>query len=438
MAHVDDDGITPALGDQRRAIDEERNAVTMLKTPEGQTTSCPFDHHSPDFRYEFRDRYDRIREEGPILWSDLYGGFWVVTDYATVRKIAQDSETFTVAPGPDRTGGLRIPAPPGLKSRPLFVPGETDGDEHDMYRLALNPHFTRAKVEEITPMILGHVTRTLDRVLSTNQFDAVQELIIPILAGVAADHLGLEAEDPSAVFHDMHRMISTTVADPDEFQALKADFESSWQYIDGLVKERRANPKGDVVSALVTHTDPVFTDQQVEMMVLNVILGAFHTTSSLMSQVILHLDEDPDLRQYIRDNPDKMTKIVDEFLRLKAVSMQLARTATRDVEIKGAQIKKGDRVLIAFAGANYDPEKYPNPTEFDIERGAAQHLAMGVGTHFCLGAWLAKKIVGTTIIELYNQVETLAVDHDGVVLAAEISNAYGIEHLPVTVVMSEE
>ncbi len=397
--------------------------------------TCPFDHNDPNFRHDFRSTFAELRATAPIVWSESHGGYWVASTYDVVREIARDSETFTVAPGPDRTGGLRIPTSPGLKTRPLFVPGETDGEEHDDYRLALNPHFSRARVAELQPLIDRHVGAAFDRVLASGApVDVVRELVEPILSGVASEHLGLELDDPPTFFRTMHRMISTSGGA--DFEHTKRTFESSWSVLEGVVGDRRSDPRDDVISALLANEAPAFTDEQVEMMVLNVILGAFHTTSSLMTQVLIHLEDDVELRELLRSNPDDVPKAIDEFLRLKAVAIAIARTATRDIEIGGVHIAQGDRVLIALASANHDPDRYADPTTFDLVRGSRQHLGMGVGTHFCLGAWLATSMIAPTVRTMLDRIDHFHFDLDRLELAPEISTAFAIEHAPATVVFS--
>jgi cytochrome P450 len=397
--------------------------------------NCPFDHHAPDYGENFRRILNDLRDVAPIVWTESYGGFWIATAYATVRRIAIDSETFTVAPGPDRTGGLRIPAPPGLKIRPLFVPGETDGEEHDRYRLALNPHFSKARVAEMMPMINARVAQVIDRVIELDEFDVVGDLIVPILSGVACEHLGIDVEDPPTMFRDLHRMVSMTPSSPEEFDRIRASFESSWGRLVEIVEARRAEPRNDVISHLVEHPES-FTDEEVEMMTLNVILGALHTTSSLLAQIIIHLDLDPELRKRLRDHPDLIPAAIEEFLRLKAVTITLARTATRDVDIDGVSIKKGDRILMSFAAANHDPAKYPHPESFDLRRGAAQHLGLGVGSHFCLGAWLAKAMAASVVRQLLDRTDRIAVDHQRIVVSPEVSNAYSLEQVPARAVVT--
>ena len=91
-------------------------------------------------------------------------------------------------------------------------------------------------------------------------------------------------------------------------------------------------------------------------------------------------------------------------------------------------------MLIAFAAANYNPDKYPNPTAFELERGSAQQLGMGVGTHFCLGAWLARSIMVITLHELLTRVDHIEIERGGIVVSSGVSNAYALEHVPAKVV----
>jgi cytochrome P450 len=397
---------------------------------------CPVDHHSAEFAQHHREILDDLRESAPLVWSPLYGGFWIATRFDIVRRLAMDSAGLTVAPGPHRTGGIQIPAPPGLKTRPLFVPGEADGQEHDDYRMALNPHFSKQRVAELTPMIERHVSGTIDAILDSRRFDVVNDLVGPILAGVACEHLGLEVENPAGFFQAMFEMVSYTPTESsggDKFDQVARAFSQEWQAVVDLVADRRSNPREDVVSHLVRWTTPAFTDEQIQMMTLNVILGASDTTKSLVSQAVLYLDQDREVRDRLRRQPDLIRKSVEEFLRLFVVAMGPCRTATQDVEIAGVTIKQGERLMLSFPAANHDPAKYPDPDEFSLERGAGQHLAMGVGTHFCLGAWLAKSISTITLRELLDRVPDYVVDADGIRGAHDKNSLNHFESMPAAV-----
>ncbi|MFV0307484.1 MAG: cytochrome P450 [Desertimonas sp.] len=380
-----------------------------MTTREDGVPTCPFDHHSTAFAANFRDIFDDVRS-APLFWTEAYGGYWVATTYDLVRKMAIDAETFTVSRSPERVGGIAIPPPPGADTRPRFVPGEADGEEHDHYRLALNPHFSKARINEMAPLIERHVTAAVDRVIEMGDFDVAHDLVAPILSGITCEHMGLEVDDPAQFFDSFHEMIIYGSTGGDE---IGDEFKRSWAYVEQVVTDRRQEPRDDVITGL-TQWEPAFTDEQIHMMILNVALGANDTTKSLLAQALVYVDEHPEVRDRLVEHPEEIRPAVEEFLRLISVATGPCRTATRDVEIGGVTIKKNEMVMLAFPSANHDPAKYPNPRQFDLDRGAAQHLGMGVGTHFCLGAWLAKAISAETIRQLFTRCPNLTVDRNAV------------------------
>jgi len=401
---------------------------------------CPVDHHSAEFADHYREILDDLREQAPLVWSPLYGGFWIVTRFAEVRRLVMDSAALTIAPGPDRTGGNRIPPPPGLKTRPLFVPGEADGPDHDAYRMALNPHFSKERVAELTPMIERHVDGAIDRILEAGAFDVVQDLIGPILAGVTSEHLGLEVENPAALFAAIRDMVAYTPTESSEsnrFDEVSQTFSKEWQSVVDLVHDRRMNPREDVVSHLVRWTARLFTDEEVQMMTLNVILGSSDSTKSLVSQAMLHLDRDRELRKQLRERSELIPAAVEEFLRFFAVPMGPCRTATRDIDVAGTTIKKGDRVMLSIPAANHDPAKFPSPGEFSLERGASQHLGLGAGPHLCLGNRLAKSIFAITLREVLVRMPDYVVDADAVVSNRDKGSADHYQAVPAGVTAND-
>jgi cytochrome P450 len=401
---------------------------TSTAKPKGAVT-CPFDHHTADYAENFREILDDLRATAPLIWTEAHGGYWVATTYDMVRRLAIDSDAFTVARAPGRVGGIFIPAPPGAETRPRFVPGEADGEEHDHYRLALNPDFSKQRVAEMTPLIERHVDQAIDRIVANGSFDVAHDLVAPILAGIACEHMGMEVDEPARFFDSLVHMVDTGSHGEDEVQS---EFDRSWEYIVQVVNDRRAEPRDDVISHLIAW-DPPFTDDQIHMMILNVSLGANDTTKSLLAQALIYIDQHPDLRARFIEHPEEIRPAIDEFLRLTPVAMGPCRTATRDVEIDGVTIREGDRLMLSFPSANYDPHKYPHPREFDLERGSAQHLAMGVGTHFCLGAWLAKSISAITMRQLLKRCPNFSIDHEAVEIGPNRSSLTVLQRTPAVV-----
>lgn len=400
------------------------------KLDDGRIT-CPFDHHSKEFAENYLSILDELRVQSPLVWSDLYGGFWVATGYSTVRKLMVNSSAVTVDHGPNHQGGIFIPARPNAENRPLFVPGEVEGQEHDKYRLALNSHFSKARVAERAPMIERHVDAAIDRIIDLGEFDVVGDFIGPILAGVACEILGLEVDNPKQFFRDITHVVD--FEERDGLGEVVSTFRYAWDTVVNTIAERRVNPRDDVISALTQWEAVHFTDEQIQMMVLNVILGAGDTTSAMMGQAMMYLHQHRDVCDHLASHPEDVRAAVEEFLRLFAVAMGPARTMTQDVEIEGVILKKGDRLLPSLPGANHDPEQFPEPYSINLERGSGRHLAMGVGTHFCLGSHLAKAISERAIQKFLKNIPTFTVDIDSAVSNPDKSSLNGWERIPARV-----
>lgn len=372
--------------------------------------ACPFDHHSPTFAQNYFSVLDEVRATSPLVWSDLHGGFWVATGFDLVRKLTMNSRAMSVGHGPDRQGGIAIPPRPGTKTRPLFVPGEADGQQHDDYRRALNPHFTQARVAEMQPMIERHVDAAVDAMLAAGSVDLIEDFSARVLTGIACEHLGLDVEDTLGFFRALALMVSYSGEANSEFDQVASSFKDAWPLVVRTVAERRDNPRDDVISALTQWDSPRFTDEEIHSMTLNVCLGAADTTSSLLGQTFMYLAAHPELVERLRADSSLIRPAVEEFLRMFAVTMGAGRTLTQDVEVEGVTLRKGERILLSYVAANHDPAKYPNPYEFDLVRGAGRHLSMGVGVHACLGAHLARAIAATGLETFLQRVETFTVD----------------------------
>jgi cytochrome P450 len=383
--------------------------VEFEKLADGRI-KCPFDHHSAEYASNYFAILDELRAKSPLVWSDRHGGFWVATGYDLVRRLRINSSALVVGHGPDRNGGISIPPRPGTKTRPLFVPGEADGDEHDNYRLALNPHFSKQRIAEIQPMILRHVDTAVSQILAAPSFDIVGDFIGPILSGVSCEHLGLEVDDPPTFFRSLALMVSYSGERDATYDAIASAFQLSWQVVVDTVADRRARPRDDVISHLTRWEKPRFTDEQIQMMTLNIVLGSADTTSSLIGQVMMYLHEHPDLRDRLRADPELIRPAIEEFLRLFAVGMGAGRTVIKDLEVEGVTLKAGDRIWLSQAAANKDPGQYPDPYTFDLDRTGKRHLSMGVGTHFCLGAHLAKAISETVMRVFLERVNEFTID----------------------------
>ena len=362
--------------------------------------SCPFDHHSPEFAERYLADYAHMRALGPVVWTEAHGGYWVATTFAAVRGALLDAETFVAKSSEDRTkGGIHIPRPERARLRPVIIPSETDGREHDDARVALNKHFSIKRIAELEPMIARHVRAVIPQVIAMDEFDIIFDLASPIVAGVIDEHLGLGTDDPPNFFRAIGAMVGGTPGDAGG-EEVTARFQECWEFVVTAIEARMRNPGDDVLSHLAAETSPKFSIPEIQSMAFNVILGGAETAANLTAYSMIRLYEDPKLRAHLRENTGDLPRFIDETLRVSDIVMGIARTVTKDIEFHGAQLREGDRIFLPLVAANHDPAQYPNPDEFDLDRGAARNVAMGAGSHFCLGANLARTLVATILREV--------------------------------------
>ena len=287
--------------------------MNFEKRADGRVT-CPFDHHSPDYAARFAEIIDEMRLQAPLVWSSLHGGFWVATTYDLVRTLRKDSGRLKLnqVEG-EMDGGLSIPVSPAARHRRRFIPGETDGEEHDRYRLALNPMFSRRKVAELQPIIDRHVVAAIDRVLEQREFDVVEDLAGPSFTGIAAEHLSFDVPQPRPFFKKFSGLTTYSAVSATDLGTVSADFQEAWSVLIQTVKDRRESPRDDVISHLVQWTDPAFTDDEIHSMVFNVILGSVDNVTNFISHVFLYMDQHREVRDLLAARPDLVPDAVDEF-----------------------------------------------------------------------------------------------------------------------------
>lgn len=391
---------------------------------------CPFDHHGVEFGQNYREMQREVREAGPVVWSDRHGGFWVATDYETVRKALLDHETFTQNPveGTHDFGPL-IPQPEELramhKTPGLFFFG--DGESHDVPRAVLNQPFSKRRIAAKAEMIEAHVDRVLDGALPLGEFDVVKDLAMPVVAGVTSELLGLELKDPSSLFWALPSAVPSDGGDMSLPEALA--------YVGEVVRARKKEPRDDLISLMAQADGGRFSVEEVQGMCMQILFGALENPQSMIGHCVLYLADNPETRARLRDDPSKMSDFYSEALRYFNSTVTVSRTVARDNELGGMQLRKGDRIVLSHSAANADPAKYERPDEFDFERPGLQpqHLALGAGTHTCLGQHLVKAIVEPLLLEFLERVEDYSIDPEKVVRNSDKASTDHFERLTMRV-----
>lgn len=390
-----------------------------------------FDHHSPEFARDPVGAYRSIAKTCPVAWTDAHGGYWVPTTYSDIWSIARDDQTFSSARtsyGGEGTAFI-IPKRPGAVQLPI----ELDPPESVPYRRLLNPILTRAAVEELQPVIRSITTDTIDRFIERGSCDLVLDLANPVPAQVTLEWLGFGTTDWERFSLPLHDIF----ASPPGSERLRRGEEGLGyvhERIRQLIADRRRAPADDIVSYLVAGMigDRPITDEELQSMIFLVILGGVDTTTSLTGQALVYLAQNPDARASLAADPSLRETATEEFLRVFAPSQSMARTVMADTELGGCRLSRGDRILLPWVAANFDPEAFPEPERVQLDRMPNRHTSFGVGVHRCAGSHLARAMFSEMLDQVLRRLPDYIVDEGALVAYPSRGNQTGWDSVPAT------
>ena len=334
--------------------------------------------------------YRRLHEHGDPYHCE-HRDLWILASYDHVRAALREHAVFSSADGITQ---LRA-------SLPMMI--TMDEPEHARLRRLVAPYFTAESASRARPAMERVTDACIDRMLSAPVTDAIAELAIPLPVRVIAAQLGIPGED-FARFREWSDAIvrgfnggpplRTLAASPPVLHGVHA----LHRYLRKQLRHREAGGD-DVLSLLLARTRTgELTEGELFWFVLLLLVAGNETTTNLIGSMLLALAEQPDTYEAARANRSVVSSLVAESLRWSSPLQNLFRTSRCDHEVGGTVIPAGARVLVSFAAANRDPNRYPDPDRFVAERGATDHLAFGGGIHFCLGAQLAR-LEATVVLE---------------------------------------
>ncbi|MFA1546549.1 cytochrome P450/oxidoreductase [Actinomadura chokoriensis] len=390
----------------------------------------PFDHHSAECTADPVGYYAAYRESCPVGRTSAHGGFVYTTRYADVSRIARDDATFSSSRAATGVDGVSIviPSGPGLEQYPI----ELDPPESTGYRDLINPLLTPAAVDRLRPMIARHAARAVDAFIEHGSADFVRDLTNPVPAAVTLDWLGFPEADWARLAGPIHDIFAAPAGSERAMRGAQG-LAYMEQRIRELVRDRRAEPARDAVTAVATARDAdgePFTEDALVSVIGLLIAGGVDTTTSLTGSVLVHLSRNPDQRRRLIESPDLLERATEEFLRAFAPSQSMARTALADTEVGGCPVRAGERVLIPWAAANHDPAVFPDPAQVRLDRDASRHLSFGIGSHRCAGAHLARAMFREMITQVLTRLPDFRVLEDGLVAYPTSGNQKGWDAIP--------
>ena len=352
----------------------------------------------PAFYVEPWESYRWLRDEAPVFWDPVQK-VWAISRYDDVMLIEKDAERFSSYRG----------SRPHLDQRADRSMINMDDPQHQQQRNLVARRFSPRSVREHEDHVRAIATEILDAVTPLGECEAIEAIASRLPAIMIGDLLGYPRELWPQVRHWSEQiMLLAGQTSPDGpphvshpgIPPLIQDFVAVTTEV---IEARRAEPRDDLIS-LWTHTDGWDTGHVLDETIL-VLDGGAETTRTVIGSMIRELALQPASRQMLLERPELLaTTAVEEFIRWVSPVLNMRRTATVDTELRGERLREGDELLLLYAAANRDPRAFDDPERLDVARADNRHVAFGFGTHFCLGAWLARLEIRVMFEELLRRV----------------------------------
>jgi cytochrome P450 len=385
--------------------------------------------------------YAALRASQPVFPVPLPvphrgAGVWVLTRYAEVERALRDPRFSVERARADivREYAERLPAPllggPGGLRTMLVM----DPPDHTRVRGLVSKAFTPRRVAALVPRIDALAHECIRAARSQGGMDVIRDLAEPLPAIVIAELLGVPPEDhrrfrawSSRLILEMPRSLSGGAE-----EGMKV-FATLLDYLRGVIAERRAAPRDDLISAMVQAQEQrdALSDPELVSTSLLLLIAGHETTTNLVGNGLLALLRHPEQLELLRGRPERLEHGIEELLRYDSPVQGTLRVALEDVELGGRTLPAGALVFCGIGAANRDPEAFPDPDRLDVTRRDVHHLSFGLGAHFCLGAALARLEARAAFRALLEQLPGLALASEAVEYRPNLL-LRGLRALPVT------
>jgi len=365
--------------------------------------------------------YATLRDSNPVfrlpIPVETGAGVWLLTRYTDVESAFRDRR-FSANRRSSDVFGLyadQLPAAllegPGASGSMLMM----DPPEHTRLRGLVSKAFTPRRIAELEPRIEALVDELLGAAIAKGRFDLIHDVAEPLPAIVIAELLGVAPED-----HRKFRQWSQKLIDglprftPEGREEIAETLGAILDYMRAAVSQRRREPRNDLLSAMIAARDErdAMSEEELLSTALLLLVAGHETTTNLIGNGSLALARHPGEFQRLRDEPALLDNAIEEMLRYDSPVQATVRVASEPVELGGQAVEAGALVILGIAAANRDPAAHPDPDRFEVGRAGVRHLSFGLGTHFCLGAALARLEGRAFFGSLARTVSRLALDVD--------------------------
>jgi cholest-4-en-3-one 26-monooxygenase len=372
-----------------------------------------------------------LRREAPVHLHPQPGAapFWAITRHRDVVAASRDWATFSS----ERRGALLGEPPEDALATQRLMMLNMDPPRHTKLRALVNKGFTPRTIAVLEEAVRRVCAEVIGAGAERGECDFVTEIAAELPLQVIAELLGI----PQADRHQLFEWSNTLVGGDDpEWRGTPEDAQaaamSMYAYANEMALERRASPRGDLVSALMeAEVDgEQLTEMEFDLFFMLLAVAGNETTRNLISGGMLALIEHRDQWRRLLADPSLLDSAVEEMLRWVTPVMQFQRTAQRDTEIGGVPIREGERVGLYYISANRDEAVFEEPDRFDVGRTPNDHITFGGGgPHFCVGANLARLEIRVMFEELLRRAPDIELNGPPRKLRSSFLN--GIKSMPV-------
>jgi cytochrome P450 len=380
----------------------------------------------------------RLRREAPVCWHPapaeprgilpVREGYFVVSKHADVVHVSRHPRLFSSALGSHLIGDMAEEDLVGMRTQLIGM----DPPQHVKYRRLVQRGFTPRMVARLEPRIRACAREVVDRVAARGACEFVEDLASELPLTLICELVGVPYEDRKKIFEWSNQLVG---ADDPEQQGGPDPREFAmqmWLYSNELAESKRAAPDDTLMSTYVhseVDGEKISTVEINHFFVLLAVAGN-ETTRNATSHFVRVMSEHPEALAALRADVDGLLPgAIEESLRYSPPVMYFRRTATEDTEIRGTRIRAGQKVYLSYASANRDEDIFRDPDRFDIAREPNDHLAFGIGEHYCLGANLARMQLRCILRELLTRLPDLALAGPAAIQRGTL--IHGVKRMPV-------
>ena len=375
------------------------------------------------------DQFRWLRRHDPVCWHpEAHGrGFWAVTRYQDVRAVGRDPRTYSSYAGGIMIGDSDEASLAASRNMMLIM----DPPQHTRYRMLVSQQFKPRSAQALRPRIEELAHKIIDRVITRGECDLVSDIAGELPSYVIADLMGVPLEHGRHLYELTEKMHASEETVTVQERAI-ASMEML-NYAMRVADDKRKHPGSDLATQLLNAEidGDRLTPAEYSLFFMLLINAGGDTTRNLLAGGMLALFDNPGQRRQLQDNLEALLPAaVEEMLRYISPVIYMRRTATCDTELGGKKIRAGDKVVMYYGSANRDESVFPDPDRFDVERIPNDHLAFGGGgTHFCLGAHIARIEIQVMLREILTRLPDIQPAGPAQWLASNFIS--GLRRLPV-------